>query len=67
MRELGEGSDVAGSIHGDFHQRDYLFDGEQIGAIDFETMWWGDYLYDLATTLSYLVPGFLADRDPQPL
>ena len=67
MRELGEGSDVAGIIHGDFHQRNYLFDGEEIGAIDFETMWWGYYLYDLATTLSYLVPDFLGDRDPQPL
>jgi Ser/Thr protein kinase RdoA (MazF antagonist) len=67
MRELGEGSDVAGIIHGDFHQRNYIFDGEEIGAIDFETMWWGYYLYDLATTLSYLVPDFLRDRDPQPL
>ena len=67
MRELGEGSDVAGIIHGDFHQRNYLFDGEEVGAIDFETMWWGYYLYDLATTLSYLVPDFLGDRDPQPL
>ena len=67
MRELGEGSDVAGIIHGDFHQRNYIFDGEEIGAIDFETMWWGYYLYDLATTLSYLLPDFLGNRDPQPL
>lgn len=67
MRELGEGSDVASIIHGDFHQRNYIFDAEEIGAIDFETMWWGYYLYDLATTLSYLVPEFLGDRDPQPL
>jgi len=67
MRELGDDPTVAGIIHGDFHQRNYVFDGAAVGAIDFETMWWGYYLYDLATTLSYLVPEFLGGVDPAPL
>jgi len=67
MRELGESSTVAGIIHGDFHQRNYVFDGDHIGAIDFETMRWGYYFYDLATTLSYLRPEFLGNVDPEPL
>jgi Ser/Thr protein kinase RdoA (MazF antagonist) len=67
MRELGGDSTVAGIIHGDFHQRNYVFDGDHIGALDFETMHWGYYVYDLATTLSYLVPEFLRDVDPEPL
>lgn len=67
MRELGDDASVAGIIHGDFHQRNYVFDGERVGALDFETMRWGYYLYDLATTLSYLVPEFLGDVDPEPL
>ena len=67
MRDLGNDATVAGIIHGDFHQRNYVFDGERVGALDFETMSWGHYLYDLATTLSYLVPEFLRDVDPEPL
>ena len=67
MRELGEDEAVAGIIHGDFHQRNYVFDGESVGALDFETMRWGYYLYDLATTLSYLVPEFLGSVDADPL
>ncbi len=67
MRALGSDATVAGIVHGDFHQRNYVFDGERVGALDFETMWWGYYLYDLATTLSYLVPRFLRDTDPRPL
>ena len=58
---------LAGIVHGDFHQRNYIFDGERVGALDFETMRWGYYLYDLATTLSYLVSEFLRDVDPKPL
>jgi len=67
MRELGDGPTHAGIIHGDFHQRNYVFDGDSIGALDFETLLWGYYVYDLATTLSYLVPRFLRDVDPEPL
>jgi len=67
MRELDDGKTVAGIIHGDFHQRNYIFDGDAVGALDFETMWWSYYLYDLATTLSYLTPDFLRDIDPEPL
>lgn len=67
MRELGDQATVAGIIHGDFHPRNYVFDGERVGALDFETMRWGYYLYDLATTLSYLAPESLRDVDPEPL
>jgi len=66
MRALGEGPSVAGIIHGDFHQRNYVFDGDSVGALDFETILWGYYLYDLATTLSYLVPTFLRGKDAEP-
>jgi Ser/Thr protein kinase RdoA (MazF antagonist) len=67
MKDLGDDATAAGIIHGDFHQRDYVFDGERVGALDFETMLWGYYLYDLATTLGYLAPEFLRDADPEPL
>jgi len=67
MRDLGDGEQVAGIIHGDLHQRNYVFDEERVGALDFETLQWGYYLYDLATTLSYLVPEFLGRVDPAPL
>ena len=67
MDEIGDDETVAGVIHGDLHQRNYVFDGEAVGALDFETMRWGYYLYDLATTLSYLTPEFLRDADPRPL
>ena len=67
MHELGADETVAGIIHGDLHQRNYVFDGECVGALDFETVLWSYYLYDLATTLSYLVPEFLGDVDPVPL
>ena len=67
MRILGDDAAVAGIIHGDFHQRNYVFDGDRVGALDFETALWGYYVYDLATTLSYLVPEFLGVVNPEPL
>jgi len=54
MRSLGAGHDVAGVIHGDLHQWNYLFHGGEARAIDFECVQWNYYAYDLATTFSYL-------------
>jgi len=54
MRSLGKGHDIAGVIHGDLHQWNYLFHGGEARAIDFECVQWNYYAYDIATTLSYL-------------
>lgn len=54
LRSLGEGHDVAGVIHGDLHQSNYLFHGGEARAIDFECVQWNYYAYDIATTFSYL-------------
>lgn len=54
MRSLGEGHDIAGVIHGDLHQGNYLFRGGEACAIDFECVQWNYYVYDIATTFSYL-------------
>ena len=54
MRSLGEGHDVAGVIHGDLHQCNYLFHGGEARAIDFECVQWNYYAFDLATTFDSL-------------
>jgi Ser/Thr protein kinase RdoA (MazF antagonist) len=54
MRSLGDGHDIAGVIHGDLHQGNYLFRGGEARAIDFECVQWNYYAYDIATTFSYL-------------
>ncbi len=54
MLSLGEGHDIAGVIHGDLHQGNYLFHGGEARAIDFECVQWNYYAYDIATTFSYL-------------
>jgi Ser/Thr protein kinase RdoA (MazF antagonist) len=53
-RELGEGREAFGLIHGDLHQENYLFDRGRVRAIDFDDCGWGHYVYDLAVTLSEL-------------
>jgi Ser/Thr protein kinase RdoA (MazF antagonist) len=52
-REL-DGSDSFGLIHGDLHYENFLFDGFEVSAIDFDDCGWGHHLYDLAVTLSEL-------------
>src|SRR6185312_7496739 len=47
MRELGNGSDVFGLIHGDLHQGNYLFHKGKVHAIDFDTSGWGYFVYDV--------------------
>ena len=54
MRSLGDGHEVAGAIHGDLHQANYLFHGGKAHAIDFECIQWNHYAYDIATTFSHL-------------
>jgi Ser/Thr protein kinase RdoA (MazF antagonist) len=53
-RELGEGPEVFGLIHGDLHQENYLFDRGRVRAIDFDDCGWGHFVYDLTVTLSEL-------------
>ena len=54
MRSLGQGHDIAGVIHGDLHQSNYLFHRREARAIGFECVQWNYYAYDIATTFSYL-------------
>ncbi|HEX3127501.1 MAG TPA: phosphotransferase [Thermoanaerobaculia bacterium] len=54
VEELGEDRDVFGFIHGDLHQWNYLFHGNEVRAIDFDDCGWGYYAYDMAVPLSYL-------------
>jgi Ser/Thr protein kinase RdoA (MazF antagonist) len=49
---LGEGRDVFGLIHADFHHGNYFFHGGEVRAIDFDDCGFGHYLYDLAVSLS---------------
>jgi len=62
LRDLGEGPEVFGLIHGDLTHDNYLFQGEEVRAIDFADFGWGYYLYDLVT-------GFLrlSDREDFPV
>jgi Ser/Thr protein kinase RdoA (MazF antagonist) len=53
-RELGEGPEAFGLIHGDLHQENFLFERGRVRAIDFDDCGWGHYLYDLAVALSEL-------------
>jgi Ser/Thr protein kinase RdoA (MazF antagonist) len=52
--ELGEGRETWGLIHADLHPDNLLFQGEKVGAIDFDDCGWGCFLYDLAVILSAL-------------
>ena len=51
MRALGEGPRVFGMIHSDLHQGNYLFEGQDVHAIDFDECGFGHYLFDMAVTL----------------
>ena len=53
-RELGDGPEAFGLIHGDLHQENVLFERGGVRAIDFDDCGWGHYLYDLAVALSEL-------------
>lgn len=63
-RELGEGQEVFGLIHADFHPGNLLFHRGAVAAIDFDECGWGWFLYDLAVMLSALRrrPGYAGLR-----
>ncbi|MBL8157017.1 MAG: phosphotransferase [Anaerolineae bacterium] len=51
MAGLGRGRDVFGLIHADVIPQNVVFQGEMVGAVDFDECSWGYYLYDLAPML----------------
>ena len=52
---LGSSSDVFGLIHGDFHHGNFLSQGNDIAALDFDDCGFGTYAYDIAVTLSGII------------
>lgn len=58
---LGHGHDISGVIHGDLHQGNYLFHGEEARAIGFDHVQWNYYVYDIAATFSCLRGGTEVD------
>jgi Ser/Thr protein kinase RdoA (MazF antagonist) len=54
VQALGEGRDVFGLIHRDFHLNNLVFDGSTVGAIDFDNCCFGHYLLDLSTMVMVL-------------
>ncbi len=52
--ELARGQETFGLVHGDLHQNNYLFQGGEAGAIDFDDCGFGPFAVDLAVTLSEL-------------
>lgn len=55
MNLLGQERAVFGLIHADFYERNYLFSGKQVHAIDFDGCGWGYYLFDIGVTFSTLL------------
>jgi Ser/Thr protein kinase RdoA (MazF antagonist) len=51
MSSLDQDSGSFGLIHGDLNGKNLLFDGDQVGAIDFDDCAWGYPLYDLTPIL----------------
>jgi Ser/Thr protein kinase RdoA (MazF antagonist) len=55
MACLRDGSEVAGTIHGDLHRRSVLFTEEgDVRLIGFDRCRWGYYAYDLAVVQSWI-------------
>lgn len=51
MKELGQGEEEFGIIHGDCLLKNILFHNKTVHALDFEYCGWGYYLYDLTPIL----------------
>ncbi|MBZ0289425.1 MAG: phosphotransferase, partial [Anaerolineae bacterium] len=52
MDKLGQGRENFGLIHADFIAKNFLFQDNDLYAIDFDDCGWGYYLYDLAPLLT---------------
>lgn len=55
MDALREEKTVFGLIHADLYERNYLFSGGKVHAIDFDGCGWGYYLFDIGVTFSTLL------------
>ncbi|WP_374724004.1 phosphotransferase enzyme family protein [Calidifontibacillus erzurumensis] len=54
LKNFGNGPDRFGLIHSDLRLANLLIDGDNIKVIDFDDCGFGYYLYDLATSLSFI-------------
>lgn len=61
LGRLGEGREVFGLIHRDLKPDNVVFDGEVVGAIDFDMCGWGHYMFDLTVVRKGLARCY-ADR-----
>jgi Ser/Thr protein kinase RdoA (MazF antagonist) len=55
MDNLGQERAVFGLIHADLYERNYLFFGTEVHAIDFDSCGWGHYLFDIGVAFSTLL------------
>jgi Ser/Thr protein kinase RdoA (MazF antagonist) len=64
LDRLGEGREVFGIIHRDLKLENVLYDGERVGAIDFDMCGWGYYLFDLSVVHRCLRPRHKDRQEP---
>ncbi|MBD2364387.1 phosphotransferase [Anabaena minutissima FACHB-250] len=56
IETLGQKQNIWGLIHADLHEGNYLLHNEEFRPIDFGRCGFGYYLYDIASSLQYLLP-----------
>ncbi|MDM9381666.1 phosphotransferase [Chlorogloeopsis sp. ULAP01] len=56
IETLGQEQNIWGLIHADLHEGNYLLYNDEFCPIDFARCGFGYYLYDIASTLQYLLP-----------
>jgi Ser/Thr protein kinase RdoA (MazF antagonist) len=56
IETLGQKQNIWGLIHADLHEGNYLLHNEEFRPIDFARCGFGYYLYDIASSLQYLLP-----------
>jgi Ser/Thr protein kinase RdoA (MazF antagonist) len=54
LERLGRGAEVFGLVHADLRLANLLVDGEHLRVIDFDDCGFGWYLYDFATSVSFI-------------
>jgi Ser/Thr protein kinase RdoA (MazF antagonist) len=54
LRRFGQGDDRFGLVHADIRLANLLVDGEQVQVIDFDDCGFGWFMYDFATTVSFM-------------